>query len=571
VAIGNRQVPEDDMTDISFRDIATHMDCLYPPTSMRDLLGRFRYPDVAPGSLPSPPNSFREVATRIVTETNPKIAFIHYNTWLLEPRFDLETLIKSGALVVLGGPPSPAILHFVVCVVGDVVRLLEKALESIDADDICDTLFPPIVEVCGVSVNPANDACKLAAAATTELADFLINNYFDSAEDALEWLFDHFEWGYDWAVDIILELTGLNLSIAVKSKPQMDERAVEIGKEVFSYDWVSLCEVWDSARRGKILSQGPAVTSFTGPSDPPPGDWQTQGSGLLVFSPTFPLQGGGVHTYQTTGVHRMVGDCDLGALVDSDIWARKGIQLTILEAGNARIDLYTTHLYSGGDMLDLPILNLPEPTDGEKADVRKSQGDELVEFIRETHDPRHIAIVAGDFNIPAASETAPDFKSPEYDELLGKLSHFLSSFPGFVGQPVEFDDWWSLSMFQNVFPQNVDFKTQGHTNRHGDGDDPIFDTFDSICKIFPMDQEKPESPNENDFYCDERVKSDEKPTGERIDYIFIERPTELHSFMLDVSRIRRRAFKRSGIHTEPQFFLSDHLGLEVSLFVSPKP
>src|SRR4029453_4539511 len=111
------------MTAISFMHIASQMDRLYPPTSMRDLLKRFRYPSVVPGELPSPPNSFREVAVRIVTQTNPKIEFIHYNTWLLEPQFDLETLIKSGALVVLGGPPSPAILHFVVCVVGDHVRI----------------------------------------------------------------------------------------------------------------------------------------------------------------------------------------------------------------------------------------------------------------------------------------------------------------------------------------------------------------------------------------------------------------------------------------------------------------
>lgn len=542
------------MTDISFRDIASHMDRLYPPISMRDLLMRFRYPNLAPGDLPPAPNSFREVAIRIATESNPKIEFVHYNTWLLEARFDLETLVKS----VIGIP------HFVVCLVGDAVQILEKVLEDVDTDEICDTLFPPIVEVCGVSPNLANDGCKLAAAASSELIDFLLDNFFDSAEDALEWLFDHFEWGFDWAVDIILELTGLNLSIPVKSKPQMDERATEIGKEVFSYDWVSLCEVWDGTRRGKILSQGPPVDSFTGPSEPPPGDWQTQGSGLLVFSPTFVLEGHGVHTYQTTGVHRqMAAGCDLGALVDSDIWARKGIQLTTLQAGNSRIDLYSTHLYSGGDMLDWPALGLPEPTDGEKKFVRAAQVDELAAFIAETHDPRHVAIVAGDFNIAATSS--------EYDNLKSKLSSISSSFPEFVGRQIQFDDWWDLDVFRNVFPvaNDTEFETQGHTNRHGDGDDPIIDTFDTICMIFPQNQVKPESTNENDFYCDERILYDKNATGERIDYLLIERPTELHSFMLDVSRIRRRAFKRRGIHTEPQIFLSDHLGLEASLFVSP--
>jgi exonuclease III len=541
------------MTDISFRDVATHMDRLYPPTSMRDLLKRFRYPDVAPGSLPSPPNSFREVATRIANGSNPQIEFVHYNAWLLEARLDLETFVKG----VIGIP------HFVVCLVGDAVQVLGKALESVDTDDICDTLFPPVVEVCGVSANPANDACKLAAAATSDLVEYLLA-HFNGAEEALEWLFDHFEWGFDWAIDLILELTGLNLSIPMRSTPQMDDRAVEIGAEVFSYDWVSLCEVWDGRRRGEILSQGPPVDSFTGPSEPSPGDWQVLGGGLLVFSPTFPLENKGAHTYQTAGVHRqMAAGCDLGALVDTDIWARKGIQVSALEAGDARIDLYTTHLYSGGQLLDWPALGLPEPTDGEKVSVREAQVDELVEFIRQTHDPRHVAIVAGDFNIAGAE--------PEY-ATLAKLNDISSLFPGFENSRFGFDDWWNLEVFKKVFPtDDVEFGTQGHTNRHGDGNDPIIDTFDSICAVFSRDQAKPESGNQNDFYCDERGAYDKNATGNRIDYILIERPTELHSFMLDVSRVRRRAFKRTGSHTEPQFFLSDHLGLEVSLFVSPGP
>src|SRR5262245_7402026 len=116
------------MSDISFRDIASHMDRLYPPTSMRDLLARFRYPNIVPGNLPPPTNSFRRVASRIATETNPKIEFLHYNTWLLEARFDLETFVKG----VIGIP------HFVVCLVGDATQVLEKVLESVDPGELCD-------------------------------------------------------------------------------------------------------------------------------------------------------------------------------------------------------------------------------------------------------------------------------------------------------------------------------------------------------------------------------------------------------------------------------------------------
>jgi hypothetical protein len=48
----------------------------------------------------------------------------------------------------------------------------------------------------------------------------------------------------------------------------------------------------------------------------------------------------------------------------------------------------------------------------------------------------------------------------------------------------------------------------------------------------------------------------------------VERPRSSHTFTLDVSRIRHRAFKR--VQPGTVAYLSDHLGLEITLFPSPK-
>lgn len=545
------------MSIISFRQVASEIDRLYPPASMRDLAGRFRYPGFAPGKLPPGPRSFRYLAHR-VSVGNPKVEFLHYNTWLLAATFDLKTFLKSAGK-----------LHrLVTCLSLSYADVLAEVLKQVTSDKVCDTLFEPVasVSVCGVSVsvNPANTACKLVGS-LSELVSLVIEEVGEDIDAVL----DLFDIPADFAIDVILTFAGLNPSITLKEKPDMNARASEIGKEVFRYDWVSLCEVWDSSRRSKILAQGAPVQVYTGPQGPQPGEWKALGSGLLIFSTKWPLAAPAAHVYAKAGVTRtMPGGCDFGVMVDSDLWAKKGIQLTILDLGLGKVDLYSTHLYSGGDMADIPLLGLNEPTEQEKADVRAAQVDELVAFISQTHDPRHVAIIVGDFNIAA--------KNSAYTKLASKLGKFKSSFSGFEGHQVQFDDWWSLSIFRGAFPKEKQvekkFHTQGHTNRS-----EKVDTFDTVCAVFPPGDAGPQTTNANDYYCDEGISYDEGATGERIDYIFIERPTKLHGFILDVSRIRRRAFKRSGSHPpvstpwgmmQPQLFLSDHLGMEVTLFAS---
>jgi hypothetical protein len=304
------------MTPVSFRQIASSMDRLYPPNSLRELMKRFRYfPDKGPGYLP-PSISFRTTAFRIAKDSNPKIELLHYNTWLLEARIDLALSVKS----------TLAIPQALTCLGLSLVDVLTRALEHVGTDNVCDVLFPPIVSVCGVSINPLNDACR-AIGSVGDLATFLLE-HFD-----ISFIFDALSIPAEVVLDIALKMFGLDdIGPVMNAKPEMDSRANEIGEEVFAYNWVSLVEVWDKKRRQQILSHGPTgMPVFTGPAAPGPSDWQQLGSGLLVFSPNFPLQDGGSHTYQTAGVQRnFSGGCNFGPLVDSDLWAKKGIQLTRL-------------------------------------------------------------------------------------------------------------------------------------------------------------------------------------------------------------------------------------------------
>ncbi len=191
------------------------------------------------------------------------------------------------------------------------------------------------------------------------------------------------------------------------------------------------------------------------------------------------------------------------------------------------------------------------PSHDEKAAVRRAQIDELVNFIANTHDKRNVAIIAGDFNVGLS----------ERSYLLTRLRQ--------VAPGIEFDDWYNLPTFTSIYPQGGTIEP-GRTSRSEDA------TFDTYCNIFPQSIVAPTS-LPTDHYCDERASYDPNATGERIDYIFVQRSTLDQSFNLDISRIRRRAFRRENYYgkpqndkNSPQWFMSDHLGLEITLFASPR-
>ena len=525
----------------SFREIAASVDRLYPPYSLRSLARRFRYANVAVGDVQAGVISLRALSVRVNGLTSDRLELLHYNTFLLRAKIRAATILKELML-------HP--LQLSECGGMSAATIVLKILDRFTSNEVCDAIFPPIFSVCGLSVNLANDACKLAGAGI-DLAIWLLGKIGGGVAAIMDLLGVSF----DWVLDLLFD----DIMITLKEKPEIPERAFEIGREVHSYGITSLVEVWEDESRGLIMQDKSYAGVLTGPPRPSSA-LKVLASGILVLSPEIPIEDGGTYVYWNDGVSRPTpGGCDFGALVDSDKWSGKGTQLTRVNLGCGSIDLYSTHLYSGGDMPDLTWLfrvaiplgfALPTqpPTDEEIATIRLAQVKELLQFVGQTHNPENVAIIVGDFNISASSAT--------YDNSIRSGLKNLMDDAGF-------DDWWNLEMFKE---DDVEI-SGGLTNRHGDGDEPVYHTFDTNCKVYDRDVARPNTENVDDYYCDESQPADQGATGERIDYIFVERPRD-QAFNLDVSRIRRRAFKRPGTHSQPEYFMSDHLGLEVTLFAS---
>jgi hypothetical protein len=205
-------------------------------------------------------------------------------------------------------------------------------------------------------------------------------------------------------------------------------------------------------------------------------------------------------------------------LMDADFWARKSVILNRINVGVGIIDLYSTHLHSGGDIPDLQIID-NVPSDDLKHNVRIAQCKEIVDFIKKSHDPTHIAILVGDFNINANDV-------PKYVDLM--------------------DTMMAANMF-DLWPIQYGGTATGMTN----GD------FNENC-----------AGAGSTTVCDEKSTPIPPTTGSRIDYVFVEAPTAAHTFNLDITVIQRRPFKRP-VATEGEQFMSDHIGLSIGLISSP--
>jgi hypothetical protein len=76
-----------------------------------------------------------------------------------------------------------------------------------------------------------------------------------------------------------------------------------------------------------------------------------------------------------------------------------------------------------------------------------------------------------------------------------------------------------------------------------------------------------------DFFCDDRSFS----SRGRVDFVFVEAPQPTHLFDLDLSRLRRRTFGRADavalvqpVENDREYYLSDHLALDVLLIATPR-
>jgi hypothetical protein len=292
--------------------------------------------------------------------------------------------------------------------------------------------------------------------------------------------------------------------------PDTVPRAAEIGAMLVreKFDLAALSEVWAEVER-KLVQRGIAaaggVIRGVAQGTLPDIDENHGGCGLMTI-------GLGVDV----GEHQFFPfpkDHRGAANQDSDFYARKGVLLTRIPIGFGEIDLYSTHFYYGGGLPSTPVTS--EPTPEQRRNWRTLQLADLKQIIQGTHKPQNVMILVGDFNIDAHRQR----------DLLG-YEHLTA-----VTKELDLDDTWPLQ-----FP--------GGKVAHGG----------TSCG-------QPEGTD--DCVTSSQTNPDEQP---RIDYLFVERPTGMHTFNLDVTRIELLDFPRAGDFAS----LSDHRGLAYSLLCSPK-
>jgi Endonuclease/Exonuclease/phosphatase family len=321
--------------------------------------------------------------------------------------------------------------------------------------------------------------------------------------------------------------------LGIASKPLVQERRREIGEAIARrpYQIAALCEVWNEDERQAlrdIIGENHAYEWARGPD-------QTAGlsSGLMTF---------GIDTVGIASLQGMAYEAQGGGI---DSWADKGVLYTELElrpAGSParpHIDLFTTHLHA------------------EEPETRRKQVKELHDFIVLHSKPANPVIVAGDFNIDNRLESTDPLFDSEYGSLMGTMAELNL-----------YDLWLSRGGFAsgtNVsddYAQNEDYTltcTFDHNVR------------DVACVDYP-----PFNPG-----------TDHPVPGKRYDYIFVEEPSRNHSVMIDIPRVHRLPFWRGwdsvySLDYTHMFsdgipdtgdgtpnFMSDHLGLELELVVSP--
>jgi endonuclease/exonuclease/phosphatase family metal-dependent hydrolase len=305
--------------------------------------------------------------------------------------------------------------------------------------------------------------------------------------------------------------------ITIGAKPAWRARAAEIGRALAGqYEVAALSEVFDEPEREAVLAgwDGRPATHAVGPgraSIPMVG----KSSGLVTVTDGLPVVRRAARRFRAKGAHWR----------DADAFASKGVLLVEADVGAAgNLEVYSTHLIAGNDFLKRP--GGPAAT----ATVRHKQVEELVAFIREVHRPGNVALVVGDFNVPAQPA---DGDERGYE----RLRRVLDS--------EGFDDVWAA---------------------HGRG--PGFTACDgvpgSVCR---PDPEAPE-------YCAEPAVVTPGTRAARIDYAWLQRRHPAHLVAASVTSIRRRSFPRhpgaDGYEAAP--FLSDHLALDLALHVgSPSP
>lgn len=391
--------------------------------------------------------------------------------------------------------------------------------DLLDNYDVCN-LLPSGPDLIPFVDEPGpRDLCKAAGSPVGFVID-----YFGDVDEVVDEIIDKL--GGKKAMELILQIAGIPGEIVLDTKPALKARAKEIGDMLRSdgYDLAALCETWNSDLRHDLVSHWQLPDSDKHTARGVEEGEANLGDGLLFGSPGGRIVAMERFGFETRGIDRVPGLL-LDMLADDELWARKGCLLAQVDVGVGVLDVYLTHLYFGtglvGDEVAQYFGHVAPPSNEERRAVRGAQLEGLEGFIEATHDPTNIAIVCGDFNIDA-NGTDPDYGG------LVALEQFAKN--------CNLQDRW-------VTP-------------HGELWGATGGPFEKICAAT--------QPNDPRFCVDTEVASG----GYRIDFVFVENPTPQHSFMLDLTRVRRRPFPRQ-VATDGQANLSDHLGLDCTFLASP--
>lgn len=308
--------------------------------------------------------------------------------------------------------------------------------------------------------------------------------------------------------------------------PAIGSRAYEIGETIkkSGYDVAALCEVFSVQSKDTLLSAWESTPYWVrGPGEGSVSfemsgisilTVETISSGLLTVLP-------GNYGHLSDGAEKFEIEGDPKR--DADAWSNKGILEVIANTGfNTKLEIYSTHLIFGGGLIG-------DFSSEDRYKIQRIQLSQLVSFIKKNRNPSNFTMVAGDFNIYADEAF--------YQELRGRMEEELG-----------LEDVWA----RYAIPR--------YGAKVGRTDNPSKCTPDNL----PCGQ-----------YADDSISDNpnEKPNEEaRIDYIFIQKPCESHDINVDISRPRRRLFPRKN--DSPGYdqiqYLSDHAGIELTLFISSK-
>jgi hypothetical protein len=529
---------------LSFLDIARFMDPAEPSGSLRTLAQRHRWLGNPPAVL-----SLRQIALRHENSSARQHRFLWYNTFLLQG-FELSVcnlLILGRLLDKLGLDPRQLLgdLGISAAQVVDAMKVSKRTL--------VDGLGKSLDDLKGAFSNIIDSIPIIGDVGIDDILDDVsmqdVLNKFDvSIDDLLDKLkLDPLEILTRFCqetVSFISDYTGVPLDavIHISGKPERPARAHEIGATVSSdYDIVALCEVFEQSSHDAIINEAKLrrsdVVSTVGPDDTN----ALASSGLV----TLVLDRAVVEHDHVPFQHKG------NPLRDADAWSNKGVSRTVIDVGLGKLEVYSTHLMAGGgiDLDKLVAGNLPGYEESAASDVfaeQRAQLDELVEFVRRTHNRANVAIIVGDFNLSAQNEE-------KYSALIAAM------------RELNMLDAWPFYHFrvQASFAETNSFPP-GPTSSGGTVSGVVFEGLIGTV----------ETSRVNAVCCPETgpfcVDGQEANKSPRIDYVFIEEPRAEHSFMLDITRIRRKPFARTGSNIVSELWLSDHLGLDFALLVSPR-